>query len=712
MRKFFPLLLIILFFLVFTFAFRDGTKIKALDIPTFHLSSWEELEVDLREYVSGLEKAVRFQLKKGKGEVIGDVYRFTPDSGESAKELVEIWVSSGSNEAVLTLDIEVQPEEKALSIKLENQKIYEGSTLELKLSDFTTWGSNGVFYELVSGVGSVENGFYRYTALPREAPVAHRVTLKAIEGEKWDCATFSIIVMNLNNRPQPPCDPHPDSGIVDFFRGATLTWKCGDPDGDALRYDLYFGQEADELELLASNLERPEYTVPTLEEGGVRYFWKVVAKDVEGGETDGEVWDFTLSRLREIKWRRVLGGSGKDSITTARALESGGFIFAGFSESVEIQKNHSSGKLFRDGWLVKLDDKGYLAWQKTFDFDWTQFNDVVQTDDKGYLLVGSVLSADPSTGERLSKLLITKLDLYANLSWKVELPGTVNEAVSLSKTEGGFLVLATKNGEESQRGDIALIKIDNKGNILWERTYGGPASHERAVDMTPSGDGGVVIVAETTSKGSNPATSEDRIAKINGIPIETSSVMVVRVDSRGTLLWSKVFSGNGEDSPAAVLVNDEAEILICGSTSSSDGDFSGTGNDYDAFLLKLTKEGTVLWKKRYGGEGNDGSADMTLTPSGGAMIVGFTESDDSELGNFHSGELDKLGLTNSDFWVFQVDNRGGLLWSECVGGRLGDVGTAISSGKQGYVIAGYTASNDGDVPANRGDFDAFIFLLH
>ncbi|MDI9374638.1 MAG: hypothetical protein QM447_02810, partial [Thermotogota bacterium] len=67
--------------------------------------------------------------------------------------------------------------------------------------------------------------------------------------------------------------------------------------------------------------------------------------------------------------------------------------------------------------------------------------------------------------------------------------------------------------------------------------------------------------------------------------------------------------------------------------------------------------------------------------------------------------LDKLGLTYSDMWVFQVSRSGEILWSDCYGGTLGDVAMAISLCDDGFAITGYTASEDGDIPINRGSFD-------
>ncbi|MDD3461833.1 MAG: hypothetical protein PHW28_11100, partial [Mesotoga sp.] len=133
--------------------------------------------------------------------------------------------------------------------------------------------------------------------------------------------------------------------------------------------------------------------------------------------------------------------------------------------------------------------------------------------------------------------------------------------------------------------------------------------------------------------------------------------------------------------------------------------------DYDGYVVRLSTEGEVLWAKTFGGDGNDVIRDFYLTPSGGVQAVGFSESNISS--NSHeSSSLRKTGLTHSDFWILQLDNNGRLLWQTFLGGDMEDVGLSIASCGDGFAVAGYSASNDGDVGSNRGEFDAVVFYLH
>ncbi len=96
------------------------------------------------------------------------------------------------------------------------------------------------------------------------------------------------------NPPNIPSDPHPIDGAIDIGIKTHLSWTGGDTDpGDKAVYDLYFGTIS-EPELLATNLQMPNY-YPGVLENNTQYFWKVVARDESQAETSGPIWTFTTN---------------------------------------------------------------------------------------------------------------------------------------------------------------------------------------------------------------------------------------------------------------------------------------------------------------------------------------------------------------------------------------------------------------------------------
>jgi hypothetical protein len=114
------------------------------------------------------------------------------------------------------------------------------------------------------------------------------------------CSDDSDSSLNNNNTsgnhaPETPRNPFPAdnaTGVPRLF--LTLAWVCGDPDaGDTLKYDLWMANVNPPDHLLASDLRPASYSLPYLLAADTVFYWKIVAKDLQGATTTGPVWRFT-----------------------------------------------------------------------------------------------------------------------------------------------------------------------------------------------------------------------------------------------------------------------------------------------------------------------------------------------------------------------------------------------------------------------------------
>jgi hypothetical protein len=65
-----------------------------------------------------------------------------------------------------------------------------------------------------------------------------------------------------------------------------------------------------------------------------------------------------------------------------------------------------------------------------------------------------------------------------------------------------------------------------------------------------------------------------------------------------------------------------------------------------------------------------------------------------------------------DFWVVKLNSIGNIEWQKCYGGTNSDVSECIRQTTDGgYIMAGYTMSNNGDVSGYHGDWDFWIVKL-
>ncbi|HLG34245.1 MAG TPA: T9SS type A sorting domain-containing protein [Bacteroidia bacterium] len=118
------------------------------------------------------------------------------------------------------------------------------------------------------------------------------------------------------------------------------------------------------------------------------------------------------------------------------------------------------------------------------------------------------------------------------------------------------------------------------------------------------------------------------------------------------------------------------------------------------FWVNGFSQPTIQWQKCFGGtDGEDVSA-IVQTYDGGYIAAGSTNSNNGDASGNH-------GL--ADYWLVKIDNAGVIQWQKCYGGTGNDyANSVIQSSDSGYVIAGISDSNDGDVSGNHGIDDVWI----
>ncbi|PNR93134.1 MULTISPECIES: hypothetical protein [unclassified Petrotoga] len=153
-----------------------------------------------------------------------------------------------------------------------------------------------------------------------------------------------------NMAPTVPSNPNPAPGATGVSVTPTLSWQASDPDDDVLTYDLYFGEAQDSLSVKVSNLSTNSYTLTESLENGTTYYWKVVAKDGRGGQTEGPVWSFmtiepgtflaiAYNAGPAVEGANVVVKSGNDVLAQGVTNEDGEVTLdvANFPEKVDVE---------------------------------------------------------------------------------------------------------------------------------------------------------------------------------------------------------------------------------------------------------------------------------------------------------------------------------------------------------------------------------------
>jgi len=95
-----------------------------------------------------------------------------------------------------------------------------------------------------------------------------------------------------NDPPNEPSEPNPEDGETDVYINTDLSWTGGDPDGDDVTYDVYFGTSSPPPKV-ESNQSGTSYNPSGVLDFDTTYYWQIVAWDIFNYSSTGSIWSFT-----------------------------------------------------------------------------------------------------------------------------------------------------------------------------------------------------------------------------------------------------------------------------------------------------------------------------------------------------------------------------------------------------------------------------------
>jgi len=240
--------------------------------------------------------------------------------------------------------------------------------------------------------------------------------------------------------------------------------------------------------------------------------------------------------------------------------------------------------------------------------------------------------------------------------WEVTLGGNKDEAgwYVLSIKEGGCLVTGYTVSYGSGESDIWIVKFDENGNEIWNKTFGGAgAERGKAIQNTPDG---YVVVGTTNSYG-------------NGY----DDIWIIKLDTNGNEIWNKTFGGPDNDTGRSITLNDDMYVIL-GETWSY-----GSGKS-DFWLIKTDSQGNEIWNKTYGGSEEDQGRSMVYTDDGYVL----------------SGGTKSYGNEDEDMWILKVDEEGNELWNNTFGEteRIEYCNQIIQVENGSFVLVGHSLSKN------------------
>lgn len=358
------------------------------------------------------------------------------------------------------------------------------------------------------------------------------------------------------------------------------------------------------------------------------------------------------------------------------------------------------GSLFSN---VLIAQAPIIDWQRSFGGSaYDELIVVKATHDGGYIMAGHTESndGDITTNAGNSDCWVVKTNANGDIEWQKTYGGSGYDNIVdiIPTTGGGYIFCALSSSNDGQltmnygSDDVWIVKLNSAGNIQWQRSYGG-SSHDNCRSIIQTLDGGYAMAGYTLSNDNDLSLNQGQ-----------GDVWVLKITSTGNVQWSETFGGSGYDVGECIIQNSDGSYIIVASTDSEDGDVTGSHGFGEAWIFKLNSNGGPMWSKTLGGSGFDGLYGATITADGGYAFIGYAESNDGDLAGHNP--------VGGDLWLVKTDAFGEIQWQKTYGGSDFEDAYTIHPTDDGYIITGYTASNDGDFSGNHGDIDYLVFKVN
>lgn len=439
----------------------------------------------------------------------------------------------------------------------------------------------------------------------------------------------------------------------------------------------------------------------------------------------------TTLQAQDILWERSYGGKHAEFLHDAQPTPDYGFILAGSSISNKNGNKADANKGNLDYWIWKMDEKGSPEWQKSYGGNGIDLLYSVRiTNDGGFILAGTSGSSISGDKKEACKgqedFWIIKLDANGQEIWQRTIGGSGQEKLlSIAQTkDGGYILGGSSSSDKSEadakglvdkygkkedsRGslDYWVIKLDNKGEIEWDKTIGGKYVDElKSIEQTK--DGGFILGGY-----SNSPESGDKSQKNFGL----GDYWIVKLDKEGAIQWQETLGGDKDDNLFALTQTNDGGYIAGGNSNSgaTNSKSKSNKNGTDFWVVKLTENGSIQWQETYNYGKLDVLTSVVENPDGTFLIGGYAQSEAKFNTNKSLGKnikTDKEGI--NDYVALKIKANGEEIWTQTVGSKGDELLKKLFETRDGgYILAGTSKGQiSRDKNSNIGGSDFWIVKL-
>jgi Ca2+-binding RTX toxin-like protein len=332
-------------------------------------------------------------------------------------------------------------------------------------------------------------------------------------------------------------------------------------------------------------------------------------------------------------------------------------------------------------------------------------------------------------------VFISKLDSNGDFAWAKSFAGTddaYGNGIALDGqgnvyTIGQFLGTVdfdpdggVFNLTSSGSFDVFISKLDNEGNFIWAKSFGGATNHDIGLGIAADEQGNVY----STGYFNDTADFDPGNGIVNFTSAGSTDVFISKLDGAGDFVWARRFGGTFGDAAGGIALDDFGNLVTTGYFVGSVDFDAGAGisnlssaGEEDIFVSVWDVSGSFNWARALGGTGNDKGNSIAVDGEGNIYTAGrFSLTADFDPG---AGTFSLTSAGNQDVFISKLDSTGNFIWAKSMGGTSGDDAYGITVDKLGnvYTVGTFTNTADFDSSAavfNRtsaGGLDAFVSRL-
>lgn len=267
--------------------------------------------------------------------------------------------------------------------------------------------------------------------------------------------------------------------------------------------------------------------------------------------------------------------------------------------------------------------------------------DLVETKDSGYIIVGNT----DTIGSFAQDIWVIKINQAGDTLWNKTYGGTKDNGVNsiIAANDSGYLIAAYQD-VFMERENPWLLKIDDSGDTLWTKSYHeSDLTNEQLHAITPMDSSSYLLYC--TREG-------DRL--------------LIKIDESGDTLWTKITSGSSNYFPQGIYKKGPNCYLLVHSYNSN-----SALNIYDIGVTRVDSLGDYVWSNSFGGSTSNRAYASAEGPDSSIFVGGYNN----------------VNNEGRNFYVAKINNHPSLVWEVTWGGFSSDTITALVPTKDGGVLA-------------------------